>query len=193
MSQSAVRSVPINAPDEASSFWWIYLIVGTLWLLLAVIMLRFDYTSVSAISILFGIVMLAAAVTELIALFATHGWWRLLHLALAAAFVVLAVVSFVHPGNTFRALAAIFSFYFIIKGAFTIVWAIAFHATVDLWWLSLLVGIAELLLGFWAAGDYAQSAVLLVAWIGILALLRGLTEIFFAFAVRHEGKRLSAA
>jgi uncharacterized membrane protein HdeD (DUF308 family) len=171
---------------DTARYWWVFVITGTLWLLFAIIMLRFDWATVSSIAILFGIVMLAAAAMEVLAVFATHGWWRVLHLGLALAFIVVGIVAFIHPGNTFAALAAVFSFYFIFKGAFTIVWALFTRRELDLWWLTLLVGVAELLLGVWAAGYYGRSAVLLAAWIAAMAIARGLTEILFAFSLRHE-------
>ena len=42
--------------------WWLLLITGIGWILVGLIVLRFDYTSVSAISILFGCVAIAAGV-----------------------------------------------------------------------------------------------------------------------------------
>ena len=182
-----MTTVPVSraqARQDVLQFWWIYLITGSAWLLLAVIVFRFDYTTVSAISILFGIVMLGAGVTELLAAFATTGWWRLASALLAVACFVLAIVAFVHPGNTFSALAAVMSFYFIFAGGLNVVFAIAGHRTLDLWWFRLIIGIAELLLGLWAAGYFGRSALLLVVWVGAIALTRGLTEIITAFSVR---------
>ena len=40
------------------------------------------------------------------------------------------------------------------------------------------LGIAELLLGFWAAGYFGRSALLLVVWVGATALTRGISDIF---------------
>ena len=179
-----------GAAPEAARFWWLYLVAAGGWFLFAVIVFRFDWTTVSSISVLFGIVMLAAAVMEAISVFTTAGWWRLAHGALAIAFGVIGVVAFVHPGDTFAALAAVISFYFIFKGTFDLVVAVAGHGEVELWWLRLAVGIAELLLGFWAAGYFGRSVVLLVVWIGATALTRGITDVLQAFALR---KALHAA
>ena len=40
--------------------WWLMLITGIAWIVVSMILLRFDYTSVSSISILFGFVALFA-------------------------------------------------------------------------------------------------------------------------------------
>jgi uncharacterized membrane protein HdeD (DUF308 family) len=54
----------------------------------------------------------------------------------------------------------------------------------DLWWLQLLGGIAQILLGFWAAGDFGRKTVLLIVWVGAAALIRGISQIIAAFAIR---------
>ena len=170
---------------QVADYWWLMLVTGILWLLLAIIVFRFDWTTVSSISILFGLVMLGAAFTEVLAIPSVHGWWRLLHLGLAAAFVVIGIVAFVNPGGTFKALAAVMSFYFVIKGTFDIAVGIVSREQREFWWATLILGVAEVLLGFWAAGNFGHKAILLVVWVGAAALTRGFSEIFAAFALRR--------
>jgi uncharacterized membrane protein HdeD (DUF308 family) len=167
-----------------SSFWWLFLFTGSLWLLFSIVIFRFDWTTVSSISILFGIVMLFAAVTELIGAFAEQGWWRVARLALGVAFGVIGIVAFVHPGDTFSALAAVMSFYFIFKGIFDVVVALAGWGAAAHSWLYLLLGVAEIVVGFWAAGDFGHRVILLVVWVGVTALTRGISEILLAFTLR---------
>jgi uncharacterized membrane protein HdeD (DUF308 family) len=165
--------------------WWLLLITGIAWMLVALILLRFDYTSVSAISILFGIVALMAGVLELGVMFMAEGWWKLLHGLLALVFIAAGIVAFVHPGNTFEALAAVFSFFLILAGTFDIIISISVRREIEVWWLQLIGGIIELLLGFWAAGYYGRSAILLVAWVAAIAIIRGVRDIVLAFRVRE--------
>src|ERR1043166_8252031 len=134
--------------------WWLMLITGIGWILVAVIVLRFDYTSVSAISILFGVVAIMAGVLEIGALFLAAGWWKLLNGLLAVVFIAAGVVAFIHPGNTFAALAAVFSFFLIFAGTFDIIISISARDEIEVWWLQLIGGIIQLGLVFWAAGDY---------------------------------------
>ena len=171
----------------AARYWWIFLVIGAGWLLFAIIVFRFDYRSVSAISILFGIVVIVAAIDELFSTFAENRgvWARVGHALLAVAFGVIGIIAFVHPGNTFAALAAVMSFYFVLKGMLNIGLAIAVRRVAAAWWLQLLVGVAEILVGFWAAGDFGHKAFLLVVWVGVAALTRGVSAITFAFAARE--------
>ena len=161
------------------------LITGIGWILVGLIVLRFDYTSVSAISILFGIVAIGAGVMEIGVMILAGGWWKLLHIVLAVIFIAAGIVAFFHPGNTFAALAAVFSFFLIFAGTFDIVIAISARHKIEVWWLQLVGGIIELALGFWAAGYYGRSAVLLIAWVAAFAVIRGVRDLVLAFRVRE--------
>jgi len=164
--------------------WWLLLISGIAWMIVGLIVLRFDYTSVSAISILFGFVAISAGILEIGVLMMAAGWWKLLHGVLAAVFIGAGIVAFIHPGNTFAALAAVMSFFFIFAGSFDIIVAFSVRREADGWWLQLISGIIELALGLWAAGYYGRSAVLLIAWVAAYTLIRGIRDIVLAFRIR---------
>jgi uncharacterized membrane protein HdeD (DUF308 family) len=165
--------------------WWLLLITGTGWMVVALILLRFDYGSVNAIAILFGIVAIAAGVLEIGVMILAAGWWKLLNGLLAVVFIATGVVAFIHPGDTFAALAAVMSFFLIFAGAFDIIVAISARHEIEVWWLQLIGGIIETVIGFWAAGYYGRSAVLLIAWVAAIALIRGVRDIVLAFRVRR--------
>src|SRR5580765_7661292 len=118
--RSAERAVGRVLPP-----WWLFLITGIGWAIVGLIVLRFNYTSVHAISLLFGFVAIAAGVMEVVMTFVVPGWWKLLNGVLALAFIVAGIVAFVHPGNTFVALAAVFSFVLVFAGMFDIIMSIA--------------------------------------------------------------------
>jgi uncharacterized membrane protein HdeD (DUF308 family) len=183
-----VNDVDVERSFAAGArYWWLFLVIGVGWLLLAIIVFRFDWRTVSAISILFGVVVIIAGVDEVFAVFGGErsGWARVGHALLAIAFLIIGIVAFIHPGNTFAALAAVMSFYFVLKGALDLALAIALRHEVATWWLRLLLGIAEILIGFWAAGDFGRRRILLVVWVGVLALTRGISAIVFAFTARE--------
>ena len=164
--------------------WWLLLITGLGWSVLGLILLRFDYTSVHAISLLFGFVAIFAGLFEVAMIFIAAGWWKLLNALLAIAFLVSGVVAFIHPGDTFVALAAVFSFFILFAGTFDIIQAISSRHEIEVWWLQLIGGIIEVALAFWAAGYYGRSAILLVAWVAAFTLIRGIRDIVLAFRVR---------
>jgi uncharacterized membrane protein HdeD (DUF308 family) len=165
--------------------WWLFLVTGIGWMLVGLIVLRFDYTSVSAISILFGCVAIAAGVLEIGVLILAEGWWKLLYGFLSVVFIAAGIIAFIHPGNTFVALAGVVSFFLVFAGTFDIIISISTRHEIEVWWLQLIGGIIEVALGFWAAGYYGRSAVLLIAWVAAFTLIRGVRDIVLAFRVRE--------
>ena len=110
---------------------------------------------------------------------------------LVVLFVLVGIVALAYPHRTFVEVAAIFSFYLAFKGLFDIFVSLTMRKEVEVWWVQVLVGIAELLLGFWSAGNFGREAVLLVVWVGAAALARGVMEITLAvhlYGLREEAQ-----
>ena len=181
--------------DEFEDFvagpgFWVLLIMGILWVLLSFLLLQFSYASITAISILVGIVLLVAAASEIAWAFVAPGWkWA--HALLGGLFVLGSIFAFVYPGQTFGTLALIFGWYLLIKGTYDIVMAFAFHG-MPLWWVGLIAGVIEIAFAFWAVGYIGRSAALLILWIGVGALMRGITSIVAAFQLRHAVREVRA-
>jgi len=171
--------------ERMTRYWWLVLLTGVTWIAVAVIIFRFDYGSVTAIAWLFGWVAIAVGVSELFVTAMTQGWWRILTGLFGVIFIVTGVVAFFKPGGTFVGLAAVISFYFVFAGSWNLITALWTRAANQAWWVQALSGVIELGLGFWAAGYWNRSATLLVAFVGAMALLRGINEIVLAFRL-HE-------
>jgi uncharacterized membrane protein HdeD (DUF308 family) len=80
------------------------------------------------------------------------------------------------------------AWYLISYGIVHLVSALA-GPKVSWWWTGLLLGIAELVLGVWAARSWEHSLVTLVTLVGVWAICRGVNEIFAAFTLRQVGKQ----
>ena len=78
------------------------------------------------------------------------------------------------------------------KGIFDVSVAFTTKDEFDLWWLQLVVGLIEIGLAFWVAGNFREKAILLVVYVGIIALSRGITELFVAFKLKGLRRRLAA-
>ena len=167
--------------ERTTRYWWAVLITGIAWIVVAAIVFRFDYASVKAVSILFGVIAIVVGVSELFSALLARGWWRFFAALFGLAFIVIGVVAFFKPGGTFVGLAAVLSFYFIFAGTWNLVTALWTRPEDEAWWVQALTGLIELGLGFWAAGYWSRSATLLIAFVGASALLRGINEIVLAF------------
>lgn len=185
---SAFRSEELG--ERLGRGWWVVLLSGIGWIVVTAIVLRFDYGTVVAVSILFGILVITIGAAELAMAAVSRGWWQIFHGLLGAIFVVTGVVAFFTPGDTFVGLAAVISFYFVFAGVFDVVSSLATQHVAG-WWVQLVAGLVELAVGFWAAGSWRVSAALLVGFVGAMTLIRGVTQIAFAFSLHtmHESAR----
>jgi len=179
--------------EEAAHRWWIFLVSGIAWLVFALLVFQWNYTTVYAISILFGIVAVVAGVNEFFAITVSTTGWKIAHGILGVLFIIAGVWALVHPHSAFTTLASLMGFFLLVKGIFDLTVAFMTKGSFDLWWVQLMLGILEILFAFWVAGSFRNKVILLVVYVGIVALTRGITEIFVAFKLRGVGKRLAPA
>jgi uncharacterized membrane protein HdeD (DUF308 family) len=171
------------AERSEAGLWWILLITGSLWLIFALIVFQFDARSMNAIALLVGIVCLGAALAELATATQVQGGRRLATLLLAAAFAIIGVLALVHPQDSFSTLATIFAFYLLLRGIVDVIGALLARG-IELWWVGLISGAVQILLAFWAAGNFGHKSTLLIVWVGATALMQGVVQIVRAFELR---------
>jgi uncharacterized membrane protein HdeD (DUF308 family) len=171
--------------------WWVPLLTGIAWLIISVIVLRFRMTSVATIGVLIGVVFLAAMVNEYL-IAAERQRWGWAHVLLGILFLGGAIWAFVHPFDAFWSLASVIGLLLILEGGFVLITSIESRVINGAWWLGMLGGIGEIFVGFWASQQgLAARAVLLIIWVGLLALFRGFTEIALAFELKSAQPRLA--
>jgi uncharacterized membrane protein HdeD (DUF308 family) len=177
--------------QEAGRMWWIFLMTGIAWLLIAWLVLRYNNnpaTSVATVGVLIGLMFLFAAITEFAASAASTGGWKWLHLTLGVFFIIGALWGFFEPIDTFFALASVLGLLLFLMGGMEVMKAVATKGVNDLWWMSLVLGILYLLLAIWASQQlYPARAALILLWVGFLALFKGISQITLAFVVRKMG------
>jgi hypothetical protein len=174
------RDAPVSPPR------WLLITAGILWLLISLVVLSMDATSVATIGYLVGFVLIFAGVDELIRMVVATGW-RWLHGVLGVLFIIAGFGALLEPFQTFGVLALFMGWYLLIKGFFDLAASIAFRDALPLWGLGLTAGILEILLGLWALGYPGRSAWLLLIWVGVGALLRGVGDLVAGFT--HGGAR----
>jgi len=178
---------------EGARYWWIFLVSGVAWLLIAWIVLRMNETSITAVGVLLGVVFLIAGINEVALTSLVSGGWKVWHVVMAIIFFLGALWGFITPVNTFFALASVLGLILIIYGTFEIIQGVASRPANPYWWVNLITGILLILLAFWVSGSdrvYAlrQRAFLILFWVGFFALFRGFSQIILAFGVRHAAK-----
>jgi uncharacterized membrane protein HdeD (DUF308 family) len=185
------------AVREGARYWWVFLLLGLAWFLIAWLVLRLNTTSIATVGVLIGAVFLFAAINDLGVAAVTPGGWKVWYYVMAAIFFLGALYGFFRPVNTFFALASVLGLILILYGAFEIIQGFASREVNPYWWLNLITGILLILLAFWVSGSdrvyaLAQRTYLILFWVGFLALFRGIEQIVLAFAVRRAGRDAAA-
>jgi uncharacterized membrane protein HdeD (DUF308 family) len=183
-----------RAIGEITSAWWVFLVTGVLWLLVALVVLRFDATSLATVGTLLGAVLLVAGVNEFLALSLRDVGWKVLHVVMGILFFLGGIGAFVRPISAFWELASILGLLLMLKGGFDIVGSVVASDKNMLWWLGLGTGILEVLLAFWVSQQFfAPRAALIILWIGFSAMFRGMSEISLAFEMRGVGRAIGVS
>ena len=178
---------------EGARYWWVFLLTGIAWLVIAWLVLRMDITSIAAVGVLLGVVFFVASVNEVGLGSLMSGGWKILHYVMALIFFIGGLWSLVRPVDTFFALASVLGLILIFYGTFEIARAFSSRDVNPYWWIGLVTGILLLLLAFWVSGSdrvyaLAQRTYLILFWVGFFALFKGITQIVNAFGIRHAGK-----
>lgn len=170
--------------QRLSRFWWVELILGILWVVVSLVVLKFTRASVTTAGILIGILFIVAAGEEFVLAVVDRRWWWLWGF-FAVLLLAGGIVSLIHPRNTFAGFADILGFVFLVIGVTWVTQAFAERPVSDLWWLTLVSGILLIVLAFWTSGQFfLTKAATLLVFTGIWALMRGVIDIVRAFQIK---------
>ena len=170
---------------QIARYWWVELLLGVLWVVIAVVVLKFNHASVITVGVLTGIMFLVFAAEEfaLATLDSGARWmWALFGVLMTAA----GIVALIHPRNTFAAFADILGFVFLLIGIMWMVQAFTERVINSLWWMGLISGILMVVLAFVVSSElFVERAVTLLIFAGVWAMMKGITDIIRAFQIRQ--------
>jgi uncharacterized membrane protein HdeD (DUF308 family) len=180
--------LPLQTPDPLgqviSRYWGVELAIGLLWIVVAIVVLKFNHASVVTVGLLTGLLLLLFAAEQfaLAAVAPAGRWlWAIFGVLLAAA----GIVALADPVSTFAGLADILGFVFLLIGVIWMVQAFTERAFNPYWWLTLIAAVGMIVLAFWVSGQFfLDRAATLLVFAGIWALMKGITDIVRAFQIR---------
>ncbi len=169
---------------EITSLWWLSLVAGICWIIVAIAILQFDETSVRTVGLIVGFMFLFAGFQNL-ALAAAPIPMRWVWVTFGVMLVIAGLVSLADPEDTFAGLADLLSFLFLLVGLWWIVRAFLEQAVNRLWWLGLISGVLMTVIAFWTAGQFfIEKAYVLLVFAGAWAVMEGVGDIARAFTLR---------
>jgi uncharacterized membrane protein HdeD (DUF308 family) len=172
------------AGRELARFWWAWLVLGIAWVVAALVVLQFDAASVATVGVIVG-VMFAVASAQQFVLAAVAESLRWLWAIFGVLFAVAAIICFIHPENTFVALADVLGFLFLCVGVWWTIRAFMLKAVESTWWMELIAGVLMLAMAFWTSGQFfIEKAYTLLVFAGVWALMHGVLDIVAAFRIR---------
>ncbi len=184
----SLTSAERDALQGLSKMWWLWLLLGILWTIAAVVILQFDQASITTVGVIIGIMFLGASAQQfmLMSIADTMKW---LFAIFGVLFLGAAIITFISPENTFAAIADILGFLFLLVGIFWIIEAFSAREVNELWWLGLVAGILMVALAFYTGGQFfIEKTYVLLVFAGIWALMEGIINIVRAFQIRKVGR-----
>jgi len=183
----------MNDADVALTMnWWLPVVAGVVLIFYSFVVLSFTIETVWAVAIGMGVGLILAGIAELMAtaLLTTGRFWGYV---LGGFDVLLGIVALAWPHATFAVLVRLVAWVLVIRGVVDFVRAMEERsAGVKQWWLTALAGLAAVVIALWAIRYVGRSIVLLVLWIGIALLMRGMELIMSGFN-RRGGLELATA
>jgi uncharacterized membrane protein HdeD (DUF308 family) len=177
-----------SLPDpfrQMSNLWWLWLITGIAWVVVALVVLQFDEASVTTVGVVTGIMFLVAGTQNLLLGTLADGATRWILWFFGVLLLIAGLISLVRPEDTFAGVADILGFIFLTIGVFWLIEAFAERHANDLWWFGLISGLAMLILAFWTSGQFfIEKAYVLLVFAGIWALFHGVGDLIKAFRIR---------
>jgi uncharacterized membrane protein HdeD (DUF308 family) len=183
------RSTPVAPfPDPfraMAGLWWLWILSGIFWVIVALVVLQFDEASVTTVGVLVGIMFLVSGVEQFFMGSLARGSMQWILWIFAVLFVIAGVIALIRPKETFAGIADILGFLFLLVGLFWLIQAFVEREANDLWWFGLIAGVAMIILAFWTGGQfYLERVYTLLVFAGIWALFHGVGDLIRAFQIR---------
>jgi uncharacterized membrane protein HdeD (DUF308 family) len=169
MPDTRAGAVSRDAVRGLASSWWLFLILGILWILFGMFVLSYNVGSLLALAVFIGVTFVMTGITQVLAAGRVDSW-KWLYLIGGVLSIIAGILAFIWPGSTLLVLSVILAWFLVFKGIVDTVGALASIGRPWWWWLGLLLGIAEFLLGIWAAGYPGKSLFVFVNLVGIYAI-----------------------
>ncbi|WP_170309237.1 DUF308 domain-containing protein [Pseudonocardia hierapolitana] len=176
VADGATAAVGTAQPEVARQSRWRTVGVVALGLLIVfygMLVISLRPAALAGVAVLAGIALIAGGVAQIALAGELERRWRWLGYLGGLVGVAAGVAAFAWPALTLAVLAVLTAWSLVVNGVFRIVGSVADRDR-ELWWVGLLAGAVELVLGSWAVAAPGRELLLMVNLIGIYVIIAGL-------------------
>lgn len=167
--------------------WWVLLLLGVLTVFYGLLVMSLRPAALASIAVFAGIGFIVSGIAQFMIAGEIGGGLRWIAYAGGTLAVVAGFAAFFWPGPTLLVLAVLTAWTFVVSGVTRIVGTLL-GTRRGLWWLGLVLGLFELLLGLWAIGSPVRELLLFVNLIGIFLVVSGVDAIIVAAAGKTRAR-----
>jgi uncharacterized membrane protein HdeD (DUF308 family) len=178
--------------EQLRDQWKWFLALGIALVVMGTIAIGSAVIATVAATVLFGFLMLAAGITEIVSSFWAGRWsGTLVHLLIGVLYTVVGLIIVDHPANAAVQLTLILAIFLIFAGIFRIVFALAERFTG--WGWVLLNGAVTLLLGLLVYKQWPASGLWVIGlFIGIEMIFNGWAWVMLSFSLKPDTNKPNA-
>jgi len=176
-----------------AKWWWLLLLSAALWLVIGIIVLQLDLTSVATVGYLVGFMLVFTGIEQFMVASAAEGYkWA--WILFGVFFLLGGLWMVVNPIGGAAALASSLGFLFVMIAIFWMIEAFATKGANPLWWLTLLSAVVMLGMGIWVGSQgLLEKGITLLVFAGVWALMHAVGDVIRAFQLRKLGKLVEVA
>lgn len=163
---------------------WLLLALGIGSILWGLLVMSLRPAALTSIAVFAGLSFLFGGAAQFLLARGLDGGWRVLAYVGGVLGLLAGIGAFAWPGMTIVVLAIFTAWSLVVSGILRIVGTFAGPRS-DLWWVGLVAGVVELVLGLWAIGSPERIVLLFVNLIGLWLVVVGVDCIVVAFTRRR--------
>ena len=178
---------PAEAIASVARWWWLFLVTGVLWMVVAAVIFQYDAASAATVGYIVGFMLLFTGIEQFLVASAAEGW-KWVWVLFGVFFLVGGVWAILNPIGTAASLAQSLGILFGLIGVFWTIEAFAAKAVNPVWWLTLVSGLLMIGIGVWVAGQgFLERAITLLVFAGVWAIMHGVGDFIRAFELKRVG------
>jgi uncharacterized membrane protein HdeD (DUF308 family) len=169
--------------ERASRGWWTVLLSGAISVVAGMIILSIDWT-VADLAVFVGAYLIFRGLVQMLNGPLSASLWGY-YLTTGALSVIAGIFVVAWPGPTLLVIAIFIGVSIVVFGIMNVAGAVGNRDRAQYWWVVLVLGVLEILLGFWLLRRPGLTLAVVITAIGLWAVFVGVMQIVVSFEIRR--------